>query len=100
MRKIKLFCAGGLSTSLLVNKMKAAALAEGYDVEITAHPTIELEAKGVDADIILLGPQVRTSIQDVAAKFPEKKVMVVDMVAYGMIDGKTILAQAKKLLGD
>lgn len=100
MRKIKLFCAGGLSTSLLVNKMKAAALAEGYDVEITAHPTIELEAKGVDADIILLGPQVRTSIQDVAAKFPEKKVMVVDMVAYGMIDGKIILAQAKKLLGD
>lgn len=100
MRKIKLFCAGGLSTSLLVNKMKAAALAEGYDVEITAHPTIELEAKGVDADIILLGPQVRTSIQDVTAKFPGKKVMVVDMVAYGMIDGKTILAQAKKLLGD
>ena len=100
MRKIKLFCAGGLSTSLLVNKMKAAALADGYDVEITAHPTIELETKGVDADIILLGPQVRTSIQDVAAKFPEKKVMVVDMVAYGMIDGKTILAQAKKLLGD
>lgn len=100
MRKIKLFCAGGLSTSLLVNKMKAAALADGYDVEITAHPTIELEIKGADADIILLGPQVRTSIQDVAAKFPGKKVMVVDMVAYGMIDGKTILAQAKKLLGD
>lgn len=100
MRKIKLFCAGGLSTSLLVNKMKAAALADGYDVEITAHPTIELETKGADADIILLGPQVRTSIQDVATLYPGKKAMVVDMVAYGMIDGKTILAQAKKLLGD
>lgn len=100
MRKIKLFCAGGLSTSLLVNKMKAAALADNYDVDISAHPTIELETKGADADIILLGPQVRTSIQDVTAMYPGKKVMVVDMVAYGMIDGKTILAQAKKLLGD
>jgi cellobiose PTS system EIIB component len=100
MRKIKLFCAGGLSTSLLVNKMKAAALADGYEVEITAHPTIELELKGGDADIILLGPQVRTTLSDIAVKFPGKKAMVVDMVAYGMIDGKTILAQAKKLLGD
>ena len=33
---IRLFCAAGMSTSLLVNKMKEAAVQKGKDAEIEA----------------------------------------------------------------
>ena len=35
---IKLFCASGMSTSVLVNKMKDAAKEKGVEVEISAYP--------------------------------------------------------------
>ena len=37
MRKVVLLCAAGMSTSLLVNKMRDAAKEEGYDCEINAY---------------------------------------------------------------
>lgn len=36
MKRIMLVCAGGMSTSLLMNKMKAAAKEKGIEVEIWA----------------------------------------------------------------
>lgn len=98
MKKIRLFCAGGLTTTLLVNKMKAAATAIGYDVDISAHPVIELDEKGGHCDLIILGPQVASSLKDVQAKFPTQKVMVCDLVAFGNIDAVKILEKAKKAL--
>ncbi|MBR2804645.1 MAG: PTS sugar transporter subunit IIB, partial [Eggerthellaceae bacterium] len=35
---IRLFCAAGMSTSLLVRKMEEAAKAEGTEVDIVAYP--------------------------------------------------------------
>ena len=59
MKKIILLCNGGLSTGILVKKMKAAADAAGYECEISAAPVSDAEEVGRGADIILLGPQVR-----------------------------------------
>lgn len=98
MKKIRLFCAGGLTTTLLVNKMKAAATAIGYDVDISAHPVIELDEKGGHCDLIILGPQVASSLKEVQTKFPNQKVMVCDLVAFGNIDAAKILEKAKKAL--
>lgn len=100
MRKIRLFCAGGLTTTLLVNKMQAAAKAINYEVDISAHPVIELDEKGGHCDLIVLGPQVASSLKDVQAKFPNQKVMVCDLVAFGNIDAQKILEKAMKALGD
>ena len=58
-QKITLFCSAGMSTSLLVNKMKEAASAAGKDYEIAAYSMNEAPEKGKTADVILLGPQVR-----------------------------------------
>lgn len=54
MRNIVLFCAAGMSTSLLVNKMKAAAAQQGYECNIIAYSLAEAAEKGGSADIILL----------------------------------------------
>ena len=56
---IVLCCNQGMSTSMLVKKMREAAAKNGVDVQIDAYPISEIEEKAPDAAVILLGPQVR-----------------------------------------
>lgn len=55
---IRLFCAAGMSTSLLVKKMEEAAKEKGKDVDIVAYPFTEMERVIEGVDVALLGPQV------------------------------------------
>ena len=99
MKRFYLFCNAGMSTSLLVNKMKAAAADEGYDCDIAAFP-VATARDHADADIILLGPQVRFAKSKVQGEGPGKIVQDIDMQAYGTMNGKKVIAQVKKALGD
>ncbi len=62
MKRIILACAAGMSTSIVVSKMKAAAEGKGLDYEIYAIPegalAQEFEGNGDDVTVILLAPQV------------------------------------------
>ncbi|WP_077612451.1 PTS sugar transporter subunit IIB [Clostridium sp. Marseille-P2415] len=100
MRNIVLFCAAGMSTSLLVNKMKEAAAKENYECQIHAYALASTREKGADADIILLGPQVRFSKAKVEKDCPGKIIECIDMQAYGTMNGAKVIAQVKKALGD
>lgn len=100
MRKIRLFCAAGMSTSLLVTKMQQYADSINYECSIEAHPTTEVSVYGPEADIILLGPQVRFEMAKIKAQVPDRIVEPIDMRAYGMMDGKAVIEQVKKVLGD
>jgi len=100
MKKIVLFCAGGMSTSLLVNAMKKEAALQSKDYDINAYGLASVDEKGPDADCILLGPQVRYAMKELTAKFPDKPIEAIDMKSYGTMNGKLVLAQAMKLLGD
>ena len=97
MTKIVLLCAAGMSTSALVRKMKDAAKAEGYECDISAHPVADA-SNYADADIILLGPQVRYRLKEVQAELPDNKVEVIDMKDYGMMNGKAVLDHVRKVL--
>lgn len=99
MRKIVLLCAAGMSTSALVRKMKDAAMADGYDCDISAHSVSEAK-NYADADMILLGPQVRYRLKEVQNLLPGNKVEVIDMKDYGMMNGKGVLAHARTIMGD
>ena len=96
MLTITLFCAGGLSTSLLVNKMKAAASMKQVACSISAHGLGSVDKYGPDADVILLGPQVRYAEKEIRAKFPGKPDTSIDMRVYGTMDGKAALEAALK----
>ncbi len=100
MRNIVLVCAAGMSTSLLVNKMREAAAAEQYDCEINAYAVANIAEKGPAADIILLGPQVRFQLDNIKKQFPDKPVQTIDMMDYGTMNGKNVIAAVKKALGD
>lgn len=99
MRKIILLCAAGMSTSALVRKMQAAAADEKYECEISAHSVADAK-NYADADIILLGPQVRYRLAEVQKQLPNNKVEVIDMKDYGMMNGKGVLAHVRSVLGD
>ena len=101
MRKIRLFCGGGFSTSLLVNKMKDYAASIGYDCLVDAHSYPQVEEFGKDADIVLLGPQIKYEMNNIKAKLGEGvKVEAIDMKAYGLMDGKAVIEHVKDVLGD
>ena len=95
---ILLVCSAGMSTSLLVNKMIESAKARGLDCKIDAHPVGQVGAVGPEADVILLGPQVRFELNNTRNKFPNKPVDVINMQDYGMMRGEKVLDFVLKLL--
>lgn len=97
-KTISLFCSAGMSTSLLVSKMKKVATAKGVDYDIEAFPASDLSHQGPKADVILLGPQVRYMESQTKKDFPDKPVAVIDMRSYGMMDGDKVLTQAEGLM--
>lgn len=94
---IYLFCSAGMSTSLLVEKMKAAAKEQGVDCHIEAFAESTVGMHGEDADVILLGPQIRFREKSIKAQFPDKPVEPIDMSDYGMCEGAKVLKRALEL---
>ena len=100
MKKILLVCAAGMSTSLLVNKMVAAAKEKGIEINIDALPVSECSSVIDTVDIVLLGPQVRFQKPQVDALVKGRiPVEVIDMRLYGTMNGKAILEGVFKTLG-
>lgn len=101
MTKIILACAAGMSTSLLVNKMKEAAEAGNIEASIKAIPEAAISENLDECDVILLGPQVRFMMDEIRAIAAPKNIPVeiVPMQLYGMMNGKAVLELALSLKG-
>ena len=101
MTTIRLFCAAGMSTSLLVKRMEDAAAAEGMDVDIQAFSVNDFGTHFEEAQVILLGPQVGYMKKQLTDQAAAKGIPceVIPMADYGMVNGKNVLAFAMKLLG-
>lgn len=96
---IRLFCNQGMSTSLLVSKMRDAAKSQGLEVDIAAYPANEIDARIDGVDCALLGPQVgymKSKAQKICGA-KNVPVDVIPMTDYGMCNGENVLAFAKKL---
>lgn len=88
---IYLFCAGGMSTGLLVKNMEKYIEENALDHKVSAHGVGSVEYYAKDADIILLGPQIRYKLNQVKEIVKDKPVMVIDTRTYGMLDGKKLM---------
>lgn len=100
MVKIRLFCAAGFSTSMLVKKMEEAAKVKGIEVDIKACPQGKI-ADSIDGiDVALLGPQVAYTLVKSKAICDSKGVPidVIPMAAYGVLDGAKVLDFALDLI--
>ena len=97
---VRLFCDQGISTSVLVTKMRKAAARQGKDVEIQAFPTFDMAKQLDGVDCALLGPQVGYLKNKMAALCAEKNVPleVIPAEDYGAGDGEKVLAFAESLI--
>ena len=91
---IYLFCSAGMSTSLLVSKMKVVAEKYEVPVIIEAFPETLAGEKGGAADLVLLGPQIAYMLPEIQKVLPGKPVEVIDSAMYGKIDGLGVLKAA------
>lgn len=93
---ILLVCNQGMSTGILVENMKKFANAEDH---IEAVPVSHVSKVIENFDVLLVGPQIRykfNEIQEISNKH-NKKVAMIDMQAYGMMDGEKVMHQARNL---
>jgi PTS system cellobiose-specific IIB component len=91
---ILLACNAGMSTSLLVQKMRKEAEAEGLDVTIEAKPLNKALESIADCDVLMLGPQIAYAKGE-AEKFADgKPVVVIPMSDYGRMNAKAIIDAA------
>lgn len=95
MVRIMLACAGGFSTSLLMNKMREEAIKMGVEVTVDAIGEMSVSEHLGEFDVLLLGPQVRYVLNDirkiVGSSIP---VDVIDMRDYGTMNGANVLKTA------
>lgn len=99
MTRILLFCSAGMSTSMLVSKMKKAAQAKGIETSIDAFPIAQMDDHLNDVDVVMLGPQVKYMLPKAKEKFDKVgiPVEVISAVDYGMLNGANVLERALKI---
>jgi len=97
---ILLCCAAGMSTSLLVTKMEKAAQEQGLEGKIWAVAANSVNQHIDNADVLLLGPQVRYLLSNMEKLGEEKGIPVdaINPIHYGTCNGAEVLKTAINLV--
>lgn len=98
MINILLVCNAGMSTSILVEKMKKVAIEKGIEAKIWALSSTEAKNNKEDVDVVLIAPQLKFAVKDIQNSFQDRPIEVIDMRVYGTIDGNRALNQALNLI--
>ncbi|MDO5409057.1 MAG: PTS sugar transporter subunit IIB [Lachnospiraceae bacterium] len=95
MIKIRLFCESGMSTSILVQRMRDEAAKRGIEVDVKAFGKVAFDAETNGIDAALLAPQIGFQL-DNFKKISEPKgvpTAAISMMDYGMMNGANVLDQ-------
>lgn len=101
MYKILLACAGGMSTTMMVKKMKQSAEKQNIEVSIEAVAESRVEELIDLYDAVLLGPQISYLEEEFKEQFKEKNkpISVIDLIEYGTMNGEAVLEKVLKQIG-
>ncbi len=94
--KILLVCAGGMSTGLLMNKMKAYWAQQGKELQITACGMGEYDEIHKDYDVIMVGPQIGYRLAQIKAD-TGKPCEIIPSFDYAVANCPNIMKLANKL---
>lgn len=99
MKTIMLACAGGMSSSLLVTRMKKAMIKRNLEFNIfaTGADVIPDEYRKTHPAVILIGPQVSYMLAKVKSEV-DVPIAVIDSKSYGLMDGEKVLDQALAMM--
>jgi PTS system cellobiose-specific IIB component len=103
MKRIYIFCAQGVSTSILVNCMKRYISQEGYNYEVYAYPILKINELGklfFEIGNKQLVPELsKHDLYRVKELLPEKPIEVIDPFVYGQMNGQELVVQIVEKLG-
>ena len=94
--KILLVCAGGMSTGLLMNKMKSYWAQQGMELTIDAVGIDVCDIACTDYDIILVGPQVGYRLAQIKAD-TGKPCEIIPSFDYAVANCPNIMKLAQEL---
>lgn len=94
--KILLVCNAGMSSSILVDKMKKAAAERELDIEIKASPMLGLEQEKGLWDVCMVGPQISYAVERIKGELGIP-VLAVEPRTYALADGNAAIDAATKL---
>lgn len=103
--RVLMFCALGMSSSLLATKTMEAAKEEGADLEmrlLSAAQAAIYNFRERPVDLVLVAPQARFQKRSIAKAAGSYGIPVedIDTVTYGMVDGKKLFEQIRQTLKD
>ncbi len=100
-RKLIVCCAGGMSSSLLSQKVQDEIRARNLNIEVGWTSVHKLEFEPVEADCILVGPQVSPIVPRLREVYGDATpVALMSMRDYGTMDAKAIVNQALLLMAE
>ena len=96
---IRLFCDAGMSTMMLVRRMKEAAKKKGDEDTIEAYPFSMLSERAEGADVVFLGPQVAYAIEEAETLCKPLNIPceVINTADYAAADGYAVLKEAYRI---
>lgn len=100
MVQVLIVCSWGMSTSLLVESMRAAAQEQRLALGVEALSAGEYTSRVDECDIVLLAPQIRhlrKSIEKIANE-AGKPVAMIEPFHYATMNGEAVLEQVQHLL--
>jgi len=95
--KIMLVCAGGMSTGILMNKMRKWAGARGLELEVKAYGVGDYEQYYKDYQCILLGPQISYKENEIKATVGDMPVAQIASMDYALGNVDNIMKQVDKM---
>lgn len=95
--KILIICNGGMSSSILKNKVTDAAKARDIDVAVQAMPNDDLHSQIGLWDVCLVAPQIMYALENVKGVM-NIPTATIDFRVYAMADGEKVLNQALQLM--
>lgn len=98
--KIVLCCAGGFSTTMLMDSMKKTVKdsekLNSDDFQFVAIPVDILNSEVEDCDVLVIGPQIAHKLDYIKPIIEPFKIpyVIVDKETYGAMDGATVVKMA------
>ncbi len=95
--KILMVCAGGLSSSIVMKKVRKYGEETGEEIVIDAAPASEVEERWMNYDCILTAPQVRNKFNEIkeASGVPVAAMQPQD---YAIANAANIVKLAKSII--
>lgn len=100
MKKIVVCCAMGLTTSMLMKKIEDYYEKNEKDVTVAAMPIEKAMKPDLEADVVLLGPQIRYELENFQKKHPDIPSGFIPLQAYGTMDGEKVAKFAEEVFNN